>query len=269
MKSIYEQPNTMSQERFLIQYEALQRERLLTHTALYGNRHAEEIHNTGKTLFHHDFLLFYKQPELLISNFLSYATLESFIPCAFNEWAPLEPFLYSIGFPLSNKILQLSTPVTARTLGTTVHIKALLSSNSEIFVFTRAKSITESPALVKVTKESSHESQRLFLHFGTFRPPLNEFVFFKKQELPIDPYSDEISIKVLDNGNDSVYVKCKTHKKAPFETSCEKFSPTLEDSFIFIAGTGGTHIKSLKVKYSKRRPRECKDAHEHPCCATF
>ncbi|OMJ80642.1 hypothetical protein SteCoe_19077 [Stentor coeruleus] len=175
------------------------------------------------------------------------------------KWGSIEHLCLDEGLYLSNRIIRCKEPVTLKSLAVEVKLEAKLSINSEIWILTRGSGVSDpNSAILKISKES--EIDGIFIVFGSPIGNDNDFVFFKRQQIPeekSDPDQEltNIDIRIKDNGDDRIYVSIKlnTFQSAVFQTYCNKFIPSLIENQIMIAGYGrNVIIKGVSIQQKER-----------------
>ncbi|OMJ89415.1 hypothetical protein SteCoe_8413 [Stentor coeruleus] len=175
------------------------------------------------------------------------------------KWGSIENLCLDEGLYLSNRIIRCKESITLKSLAVEVKLEIKLSSNSEIWIFTRGSGVSDPhSAILKIFKES--EIDGIFIIFGSPIGHDNDFIFFKHQQIPEeksdpDQESTNIDIIIKDNGDDRIYVRIKlnTLQSTIFQTYCNKFIPSLIENQIMIAGCGrSVIIKDISIQQKER-----------------
>jgi hypothetical protein len=175
------------------------------------------------------------------------------------KWVSPVTISQSEGLYLINRIVRCKEPITLRSLGVEIKLKVQLSLTSEVWIITRGSGVKDpNSAIIRISKES--EIDGIFIVFGSPIGKNNEFVFFKRQQIPeekSDPNEEftNLDIQIKDNGDDRVYVSIElnTLQSTIFQTYCNKFIPCLTESKAMFAAYGrNTIVKSISVQQKER-----------------
>ena len=175
------------------------------------------------------------------------------------KWAPLSGLSVDEGLYIAGRILRCKEPITLRSLALEVKLEVNLSTDSEIWIITRGTG-TKDPnaAILRISKESDIDGT--FIRFGSPIGIDNDFIFFKRQQIPEEKYdpSEECTnlyIRMKDNGDDriDVCISVNTLQSVFFQTYCNRFIPSVIDNHVMIAGYGKKCIvKSLFIQQKER-----------------
>ena len=163
------------------------------------------------------------------------------------------------GLHVSNRIIRCKETYSLKSLALEVKIDLKLLVNSQVWVVTRGQDVKDPAAcILKISKES--EVDGTFIVFGSPIGTDNEFIFFKRQQIPeekIDPSQEftNIDIKIKDNGDDRIFVSVKmdTLQSTVFQTYCNKFLPSFVENKLMIVGIGRNVIlKKISVQQKER-----------------
>lgn len=202
---------------------------------------------------------------------------ESFIQSK-GKWCSVAGTCSDEGMFLNNRLIRCKESVKLKTLGVEVKVDFKLCYNSELWVLTRGSNLNDPNAcILKITKEQDVDGT--FIVFGSPIGDNNEFIFFKRQQIPeenFDPEKDftEIEIKIKDNGDDRVFVNVKLSslQSTVFQTFCNKFLPSFVDNHIIIAGCGRSVIlKKVTIQQKERASMGIiiEASKRQQCCRTF
>lgn len=175
------------------------------------------------------------------------------------KWKPISDHCGGDGLYLNNRVIRCKESVKLKTLGVEVKIDFRLSANSELWVLTRGSDLNDPGAcIIKITKEQDIDGT--FIIFGSPIGEDNEFIFFKRQQIPEENFDPEqeftsIEMRIKDNGDDRVFVtvKLSTLQSTVFQTFCNKFIPSFVENNILLAGFGRNVIlKKVSIQQKER-----------------
>ena len=175
------------------------------------------------------------------------------------KWNSLIGLSLEEGLYLANRILRCKESITLRSLAIEIKLEAKLAVNSELWIITRGSGVKDpNSAIIRISKES--EIDGIFIVFGSPIGNDEEFIFFKRQQIPeekFDPNEEytSLDIRIKDNGDDRIYVSIKldTLQSTIFQTYCNKFIPSLVENKIMIAGCGRNLIlKTISIQQKER-----------------
>lgn len=175
------------------------------------------------------------------------------------RWSCFSGVCADEGLHVGNRIIRCKETYSLRSLAVEVKIDLKLSINSEVWVVTRGQDVRDPAAcILKITKESDVDGT--FIVFGSPIGSDNEFVFFKRQQVPeekIDPNQEytNIDLKIKDNGDDRIFVSVKmnTLQSTVFQTYCNKFLPSFIENKLMILGIGRNVIlKKISIQQKER-----------------
>lgn len=192
------------------------------------------------------------------------------------SWTPFTTASSSEGVALTNAVIRPISEIDLRSLGLEIKARFTLIGDSAVWITTRTKDPREVDAVVcKISKDA--ESQRIFVTLGSNLDIANEFMFFRKQEIPETVKqrhsandSTDIKLTFRDNGDAhlSVTVSVNEDPEREVTMSCNKFVPKLSSASAFICATGHRVVlKFASLKYTERlSSSQVKATHHEECC---
>lgn len=192
------------------------------------------------------------------------------------NWTPFSIASTSEGLTLSNAILRTVPHIDLKSLGMELRTRFDLIGESAVWISTRAKDPTDMDAVIcKVSKD--RESQRIFVTLGSNLDTAQDFMFFRKQEIPesskflISPNdSSDIKLTYNDNGDSYISVTVSVNDDPDREVTmtCNKFVPKLTATPVCIAASGDlVRFKFVGLKYVERLSgAQAKSTHHEECC---
>jgi hypothetical protein len=129
------------------------------------------------------------------------------------KWTSFSGICAEEGLHIRDRIIRCKRPVSLKALAAEVRVNLMLALNAEVWILTRGLDIKDPAAcILKISKES--EIGGTFIVFGAPIGNENEFVFFKRQQIPEekaepDKSYSQIDLKIKDNGDDRVFVSVK------------------------------------------------------------
>ena len=175
------------------------------------------------------------------------------------KWTCFSGICAEEGLHVGNRIIRCKKAHLLKALAVEVRLDLKLSVNSEVWIMTRGEDIKDPAAcILKLSKESYVDGT--FIVFGSPIGNDNEFVFFKRQQIPEEKVDQKqeftnIDIKIKDNGDDRVFVcvKMNTLQSIVFQTYCNKFLPSFIENKLMILGIGrNIIIKKISVQQKER-----------------
>jgi hypothetical protein len=191
-------------------------------------------------------------------------------------WTPLSIPSASEGISLTNVIVRTVPSVELRSLGLELKTRFTLVGDSAMWVCTRARDPTEIDAVIcKVSKDLG--SQRIFVTLGSNLDNAQDFMFFRKQEIPETqkqavPANDTTDIRLtyVDNGdsNISATVCVNEDPEREITMTCNKFVPKLQPMPVCFAVNGDQVVMQfISLKYADRlEASQVKSTHHEECC---
>jgi hypothetical protein len=192
------------------------------------------------------------------------------------NWTPLSIPSTSEGISLTNVIVKTVPSVELRSLGLELRTRFTLVGDSAMWVCTRARDPTEIDAVIcKVSKDAGN--QRIFVTLGSNLDTAQDFMFFRKQEIPETPKqmvpandSTDIRLTYVDNGdcNISATVCVNEDPEREITMTCNKFVPKLQPMPVCLAVCGDQAVlKFISLKYAERlAASQVKSTHHEECC---
>ena len=174
-----------------------------------------------------------------------------------------------LGLELSSKILRSEKHLALKSLACRITLNFSLFDNSTLSVYTRNQVGHEATAVFRFKK--AYMSNRTVFAFGGNIGKQNEFIFFKKLELPASVFKYtgtnhvELELSIIDNGDDKVFLELPRQERL----SCHSFIPSDVNGPVFVAGSGdGVVVKSITISHINRNTiydnRSC-----YSCCGIF
>ncbi|OMJ95931.1 hypothetical protein SteCoe_483 [Stentor coeruleus] len=194
------------------------------------------------------------------------------------KWNSINGLCLEEGLYLANRIIRCKELITLKSLAVEIKVEVKLSLNSEVWMVTRGVGIKDpNSAILKISKES--EIDGIFIVFGSPIGSNNEFVFFKRQQIPeekFDPNEEftNLDIRIKDNGDDRIYVSVKlsTLQSTVFQTYCNKFIPSLIENRVMVAGYGrNVIVKGVSIQQKERSSMGIiiEASKRQQCCSIF
>ena len=111
------------------------------------------------------------------------------------KWNSLIGLSLEEGLYLANRILRCKESITLRSLAIEIKLEAKLAVNSELWIITRGSGVKDpNSAIIRISKES--EIDGIFIVFGSPIGNDEEFIFFKRQQIPEEVISENIGLLI-------------------------------------------------------------------------
>ena len=194
------------------------------------------------------------------------------------KWNSMSGLSLDEGLYLGNRILRCKEPVSLRSLGVEIKIELRLATNSEIWIITRGSGVKDpNSSIIRISKET--EIDGVFVIFGSAIGAKNDFIFFKRQQIPEEKFNPneeftDLKVMIKDNGDDRVYVSISLNalQSTTFQTYCNKFIPSFIENKVMVAGQGRNVIlKSISVQQKERTSLGfiTEAPKRHQCCQIY